>query len=272
MVKLTVAAPRASTPFRPTQHVTRHKEESARTNTLGGRRWSHHHGRKTVPFPMLAALGLALHATLAAPALDPARPRLLVSVRVEDRALADAGLVAEVAATARDIWRPYVDVLFGRSGDIRRTIEVDELELVVTHRTLGTGFESGLGWIDFVDGRPSRTITVSTTAAVRLMEASSWRGRPLPMLPAVTRRQFVIRALGRAVAHEMGHYLLQSKVHVRRGLMRERLTAEDIMAVDRVNDRLDADQTRKLWQRVMEFARRGVDGEPSPPAPGLPPS
>ena len=76
-------------------------------------------------------------------------------------------------------------------------------------------------------------------------------------LPPAIRRQFLVRALSRAVAHEMGHYLLQSKIHGKHGLMRDHLTADDIMQAQRVNDRLDEEQAQKLWQRVMEFAREG---------------
>ena len=37
------------------------------------------------------------------------------------------------------------------------------------------------------------------------------------------------RTLSRSAAHEIGHYLLRSGAHAPRGLMRERMTVEEIM-------------------------------------------
>ena len=195
------------------------------------------------------------HASLAIPAGDPARPRLLVSMRVDEDARVDDRMAIEVATAIRDIWKPYVDVLVGKSGDVHRTIEVDELQVVITGRTLARGREEGLGWIEFVDNRPLRTITVSAGAAARLMAASEWRGKPLTALPPSAQRQFMVNALSRSVAHEMGHYLLRSKEHRARGLMRDHLTANDIMERRGALYLLEPDQTAVLWQTVTQLAR-----------------
>lgn len=207
-----------------------------------------------VPFYLLGTLAFALHATLGIPLGDVARPRVLVVVRTEGHAAADPQMLADVASVARDIWRPYVDVAFGRAGDIRRTIEVDQIDLLVTDRRLNEDDATGLGWTEFVDGQPSHNITVSTTAAEQLLDSSSWSGRPLRLLPATIRRQFLVRALGRTVAHEMGHYLLRSKAHGRRGLMRDHFTSEEIMEPRYIKERLEADDLRKLGGRLNEYA------------------
>jgi hypothetical protein len=209
-----------------------------------------------VPFYLLGSLAFLLHATLGIPGGDTAKPRVLVMVHMEGRATADPKLAAEAAALARDIWRPHVDVMFARVGDIRRTIEVDQLELVITDQLppQPSAESGGLGWIQFVNDQPSHRITVSMTAAEQLMANSSWSGRPLPMLPPATRRQFVVRALGRTIAHEMGHYLLRSKDHGRRGLMRDHFTADEIMAPRYIKDRLESDELKRLDGRLNEYA------------------
>lgn len=214
---------------------------------------------------LVSLLPFLLHATLGVPVGDVARPRLLVTMTVEEGAAISPASLDEIAAMARDIWRPYVDVVFARAGSLARTIEVDELRLVLTGRLLQGDGADGLGWIDFVDGEPARTITVSTTAVSRLMDATTWRGRPLTDWPLAIRRQFVSRALGRTVAHEMGHYLLRTKMHSRQGLMRSQLTSLDIMDGTPAVYRLDATQAATLWRRIAELAR-GEGREPARPA------
>ena len=217
-----------------------------------------------MPFYLLGSFALLLHATLGIPVGDAARPKVLVVVHMEGRAAADPKLVAEAAAFARDIWRPHVDVAFGRVGDIRRTIEVDQLDLVITDQILPDQRDeaSGLGWIQFVNDHPSPRLTVSMAAAERLMGNSSWSGTPFRTLPPNARRQFIVRALGRTIAHEMGHYLMRSKEHSRRGLMRDHFTADEIMAGRYLKDRLEAADLQRLNGRLNEYAAAMAGSRP----------
>ena len=50
------------------------------------------------------------------------------------------------------------------------------------------------------------------------------------------------RAMGRALAHEMGHYLLASKEHTKNGLMQAHRTATEFFGPD--NAVVQARQTR----------------------------
>ena len=60
---------------------------------------------------------------------------------------------------------------------------------------------------------------VWVTQARRLAAAALNPG-PFPSLPNITYDMFLARALGRALAHEIGHYLLGTSRHRARGLMR----------------------------------------------------
>jgi hypothetical protein len=62
-----------------------------------------------------------------------------------------------------------------------------------------------------------------------LADRGAWAGRALAAWPPRVRETFVVHALGRSIAHEIGHYLLQSTVHQPRGLMRARFTVEQLM-------------------------------------------
>jgi hypothetical protein len=52
---------------------------------------------------------------------------------------------------------------------------------------------------------------------------------PLAGLPDALADLFVARALGRALAHEIGHYLLGTARHTPHGLMRERFTPQELL-------------------------------------------
>jgi hypothetical protein len=51
-------------------------------------------------------------------------------------------------------------------------------------------------------------------------------------MPIAQRETLLGRAMGRALAHELGHYLLASKAHNAHGLMKAILTAVDLFSPD----------------------------------------
>src|SRR5437588_1150380 len=92
-----------------------------------------------------------------------------------------------------------------------------------------------LAWIRFLEsGRPESVIHVSRVRARRLL--ASRRGA----LDAPVKWHDVLlsRIIGRALAHELGHYVLASKAHTATGLMRPRFTLEELVANDRAGFRL----------------------------------
>jgi hypothetical protein len=203
-----------------------------------------------VPIGGIFAALLAAAAAITA-ALPVDRPVVRVAVHVEGAPEIERGSLTEILRTARDIWRPYADVTFDLASAANASPE--SLRLLITDRVSPVSDRASLGWIEFVDGRPSNVITVSTTAAGALMKASRWSG-----LPKNFQRIFLERALARAIAHELGHYLLASRQHTRQGLMRGQLTAEDIMQPARSSYRLDRAQVQRL-ERNVQFATR--DGQ-----------
>ena len=198
--------------------------------------------------PISPVLALFLYAAAAANTVTAVqRPVVHVLVQTEGGAV-DQRTLAEIVKTARDIWRPYADVTFDLgNGD---GTSPRSLRLVITDRINAISDGASLGWIEFVDGRPSNVITVSTTAATSLMKASRWNG-----LPKAVQRLFLVRAMARAIAHELGHYLLASRGHARRGLMRGELTAEDIMQPTRTSFRLDRGEVQRLRQGALVASR-----------------
>jgi hypothetical protein len=78
-------------------------------------------------------------------------------------------------------------------------------------------------------------------------------------LPKIVQRTFLARAISRAIAHELGHYLLASSAHTAHGLMRGKLTADDIMQPRPSGYRLERAQVQQL-QRGALLARQDEPG------------
>src|SRR5262249_33280866 len=95
-----------------------------------------------------------------------------------------------------------------------------------------------LGWIPFTTDGPEPSIRLSRANAEAVI-----RGTPGAAGPASLRTEILIgRALGRALAHELGHYLLRSKAHTPRGLMRARWPVGELLSADRRGFRLTAEE------------------------------
>jgi len=211
---------------------------------------------------LLSATILALAAAAAAPAT--ARPSLQVVIRDETKPPLSSAIVRDLLKEVRVIWHAYVDIEAAAAPGIGTSIADDVLTLVISDKPSRDAAVDSLGWIEFVDGLPLRTINVSRYAAFLLGARTVIAGHPLDQLPAAIENQFVARALGRAAAHEIGHYLLASKVHEASGLMRAQFATADLMERSPRNFRLSAGELRLLERRFSSYrlARRVLLEQP----------
>jgi len=126
-------------------------------------------------------------------------------------------------AEASRIWRRY-DVLLDDDGDGQCAASTPAAVRV----TIDVGHDSqspdaGLGTIQFAaDGRPESVIVLNFDAVARIATSAPVMGVHPALWPVGLRNEIVARALGRALAHEVGHYLLRSPHHTKTGLMRAR--------------------------------------------------
>jgi hypothetical protein len=108
-----------------------------------------------------------------------------------------------------------------------------------------------LGWIVFDDERaPQREIYVSHANAVALMEAARAVVGLASQMPVAQREILLARAMGRALAHEIGHYLLASKVHTPRGLLQATRTAAELFSTLRSGFQIDPLQRQQIAARL----------------------
>src|SRR5262245_58598059 len=118
-----------------------------------------------------------------------------------------------------------------------------------------------LGWIVFTDGEPEHEIYVSYSNAITLLDLARVSAPPSTQMPRAEREALLGRALGRAMAHELGHFLLASSAHSTRGLMQARRTATEFFSADRSRFSVDARERASVAARLTPVATSsGVSG------------
>jgi hypothetical protein len=157
-----------------------------------------------------------------------------VSTAVVRGALNEATAIWKSAAIAID-WRlsngaptggelPTVQVVFDEAGGSP------------------SGPDLPLGWINFdADGVPETVVHLSQRNVLQLLDsAEAYRNRP-----TAYKELLAARALGRALAHELGHQLMASKVHTPSGLMKAHRLIDDLLSPSRVGFTLTTDERQR---------------------------
>lgn len=167
-----------------------------------------------------------------------------ISVSVRTTSNMPRALVVQTLDEASAIWRA-ADVAF--AWEIADVVGGARIELVAQSSDRcpslcvtvdeDTGPERGtslaIGWIVFDDaGAPTRNIHLSFGNAMALIRAAEGVGT-VSRMTTLEIRTLVSRALGRALAHELGHYLLASKTHTTAGLMKASRSASDFLGPQR---------------------------------------
>jgi hypothetical protein len=163
------------------------------------------------------------------------RPRPPVRLHLVDR----AGLTVEArdelkretlapwrAAGATVEWAarlPMVPAGLGEPEDVYVVVEADA-------RATTDGQSIPMASILFVKGQPTTHITVHAGLVARRLAGLSFDERPLSEQPRLIRDRLLGRVLGRAVAHEVGHFLSRSSDHADTGLMRASHHVDHLLA------------------------------------------
>ena len=211
----------------------------------------------TAAVALLASTAIAAGAPAAAAA---ALPPMIVNVT----AAADLSpqLVSLILAEADAIWRPSgvtfawrraarVVVPYARASEtgpyVPRTLRLT----IGDQRTPMRGGRTPLGWIVFDDETaPAQEIYLSHANAQTLLDESRGVVGAASQMPIAQRELLMARAMGRALAHELGHYLLASKAHTPRGLMKAVLTAVELFSNDAHGFRTEPAQRRAVAARL----------------------
>jgi hypothetical protein len=205
-----------------------------------------------------AAAALVAASVLAAGAESPAStsaPPMFVNVSVAPGV--SPALVTRLLRETDDIWRAAgfsfiwqrmaAGALAPGAPDFSSTLRI----IIGDARGQSRDNRMPLGWIVFDDERqPQREIYLSHRNARALMEEARGIVGIVGQMPAVQRDILLARAMGRALAHELGHYLLASKVHTRRGLLQASRTAAELFSTDRSGFHIDSAQRLAIAARM----------------------
>jgi hypothetical protein len=134
--------------------------------------------------------------------------------------------IAEAAA----IWSPYSVAVTG--ADRLPTEPHSDLTLTVVMSPAPAAtdpmWRAPLGAVDFDGaGAPLHIVTVFIVRLVTMIELA--RHVPAWEWPRVIREQAMGRAIGRVIAHEIGHVLLRTTGHAPHGLMRAVQPADELI-------------------------------------------
>jgi hypothetical protein len=143
-----------------------------------------------------------------------------------------ADLVEHALEEAAAIWCPLgVSFTWHFVAPDEPTHASNEVRVIFTDAINDGASEVPLGWIRFITpSTPEPIVHLSLEAARRLLTSTpALRDKPLQW-----KNMLMGRVLGRAFAHELGHYVLASKNHTAHGLMRAHLSLEALTDVERV--------------------------------------
>jgi hypothetical protein len=156
---------------------------------------------------------------------------ILLTLSPADRAIAPHVAAAAVREAAA-LWAPYgvvvavatTNAVIEHAGEPRQHLLVDLARVGAPRHARA---EEPLGAIDFDDGIPASLVRVFVTALVDLLDRSERYGVGFDRWPIAAQYVFLARALGRVIAHEIGHYLLGPQ-HTA-GLMRISFAPRDLV-------------------------------------------
>lgn len=168
------------------------------------------------------------------------------------------GLPAEsrraLIAEAESIWK----LGHIRLKWLRESTEADDgdtLRVLVMARPVATSAHSAWTVGELLRSEGFRPVAIaSTIGARRIIDESQWDQLLAPST-LLDHRLGVV--LGRAVAHEIGHYMLRTNTHATRGLMRARIASREFADLRSGSFRLD----RAAEAYLATLAARGTSLE-----------
>jgi len=150
----------------------------------------------------------------------------------------------------RQIWARYGVDVHRSSADAVRTDRAVRLAVTVVDHDVPHLPPGALGSIGFVDEVPEPAIAMYPGAIDSLVSNVEFFGRNEHDWPAPLRDLLVGRVMGRALAHEIGHFLLRTTHHSTAGLMRAQQPVTYLVDPDPRRFLLSSDEVTRLVSSV----------------------
>jgi len=173
-------------------------------------------GGMSIPFALVAAAALAVPPRVAlslspAPMLPPETTR---------------AAIAEAAA----VWKPYGIAVFALDPAEHLGPQDVVLRVVFGRTPPARLSPDALGAIEFdADGMPGHVVTVFVDRVLAQVAHAHVSGYRVDDWPPALRNLVIGRAIGRVLAHEIGHFVLRTRGHAQWGLMRASHAGDDLV-------------------------------------------
>jgi hypothetical protein len=158
--------------------------------------------------------------------------------------------LAHAVAEAAAIWAPHgvtVDAADPCAGDAVHDGSRLTIAIVTSSPRAAADWRGPLGAITFEpDGTPGSTIMVYLSSIRWFIRDTRVLGVEECRWPDGLRDLIIGRVVGRVLAHEIGHYVLQSPRHTASGLMRPMHTANTLVEPSRSGFELSASDISRL--------------------------
>jgi hypothetical protein len=167
--------------------------------------------------------------------------------------------IAEAAA----IWLAQGVVVRAASAGLPPTADTIVLRVIVRRRpaSAGTHWRGPLASVRFdAAGTPLAEIALYLPDLVEMVERSNAAGSGGDPWPTILHERAIGRAVGRVLAHELGHYLLRSRTHAPSGLMRAVQNTAELVAADGATFALSTEDASQ-WRALSSGPAPALDGD-----------
>ncbi|HEU4938551.1 MAG TPA: hypothetical protein VFT39_19000 [Vicinamibacterales bacterium] len=212
--------------------------------------------RRIAVLPLVMALTLPTAATArvlsqasipcqpCADCTDDSGPRI-VHVRMYNQTRLNESVLANIVEVTNRIWEPY-------GISIETGTRTDAITVVVspgTMRDAVDGAPIAVGDTLFTEGHATPYIHLWLGGAESLARDSQSDGQPFTRRAPLERDAILLRMLGVALAHELGHYLLDTSRHSSAGLLRQTMAAREMEQPNPAHLRLSRKELQMMCQR-----------------------
>jgi hypothetical protein len=159
---------------------------------------------------------------------EPALPRV-VHLRVFNQSRLSAANLTSILDGTNTLWQRYgITLEAGSGGDAINVVVSPGIVTGTVYQRPNSDGLATLGSTLFAFGHATPNIRLWVGAAEALAAGERQSQPRFDMRTEKDQRQILVRMLGVALAHELGHYLLDSAGHSSRGLLRSTLNTQEL--------------------------------------------
>jgi len=204
-------------------------------------------------YGFFAATGMAFVLALVMSSVAIAQTQSATCLVLSPRLSLDSRSTATVMEEIRTIWTPLGVAIRAVEQADESCVRIIVVKADAEARPEDVADPNALGWVPFVAGRARQLVFLKPSRARLLVEALSpgTRHESLTGLLAA-------KLIGRALAHEVGHVLLNSMRHETSGLMREEYRAADVLRLPTSSYTLNPSERSRLFTLLSVSPRRAA--------------